>query len=100
MTSQLTNAIGSTRTIVSPATLTEFDQLAFMNLYRVYHGILSDDEREALGLVVVENTGYGEVAKLMELTCEEVKALVFCARRRLLSGLGRTLAELDRQSVA
>ena len=100
MNVQITIPVDSTRGSGVSTKHADSDQLGFLNLYRVYHQILGADENEALSLVEVERACYAEIAKCMGKTADEIKLLVFAARRKLLFGMGRTLAELDEHSAA
>jgi DNA-directed RNA polymerase specialized sigma24 family protein len=66
-----------------------------MNLYRIYHQLLGADEREALARVEVADSDYLQVAADMQCSPQEVRRLVFEARRKLLLGMAPTLASLD-----
>lgn len=100
MNVQITIPVDSTRGSVVSTAHADSDQLAFLNLYRVYHQILGEDENQALGLVEVERAGYAEIGVRMGKTANEIKLLVLAARRKLLFGMGRTLAELDQHPAA
>ena len=100
MNVQLTIPATSTRgsgVCTAPA---DSNQLEFLNLYRVYHQILGEDEDRALSLVEVERASYAEIAERMGKSANEIKLLVFAARRKLRFGMSRTLAELDKQPAA
>ena len=100
MNAQTTIPVNSTRGTSGSIAHTDCDQLGFLNLYRVYHQVLGEDENEALSLVEVEKAGYAEIGERMGKTADEIKLLVFAARQKLLFGMGRTLAELDEHSAA
>lgn len=89
-----------TRDQVASGQHADRDQLGFMNLYRVYRRVLDENESRALALVELEDASYEQIAEELDMARDDVKMLVFMARKKLSFGMGRTLDELSEQSVA
>ena len=100
MNDQITLPAAHTRDHVATGQHADSDQLGFMNLYRVYRRVLDEDESRALALVELENASYEQIGELLGKTHDQVKLIVFTARKKMFFGMGRTLGELERQSVA
>ena len=64
---------------------------SFLNLYRVYWHVLSDEEQQALRLVEVEGADYAAVAAALGCDRGAVRALVFGARQKLRAGVQTSL---------
>lgn len=69
--------------------------LIYLNLYLVHFRQLSQKEQRALTLVEVEGVSYREAAADLGIRLENLKMVVFRARRKIYRGMSRTMAELQ-----
>lgn len=73
--------------------------LIYLNLYLVHYRQLSDKEQRALMLVEVEGVSYRDAAADLGIRLENLKMVVFRARRKIFRAMSRTMAELQARCV-
>jgi RNA polymerase sigma-70 factor (ECF subfamily) len=69
--------------------------LIYLNLYLVHFRQLSQKEQRALTLVEVDGSSYRDAAGQLGIRLENLKMVVFRARRKIDRGMSRTMAELE-----
>lgn len=73
--------------------------ILWLALYYAHYESLSERERRALALVEIEGWSYRDTAADLGVKLENVKMVIFRARRKILRGLTTSLARLDRASA-
>ena len=68
--------------------------ITYLQLYLTFYGMLSDRERRALHLVEVERVSYREAAELLEIKLENLKMVIFRARRKIHRAMRRVFEGL------
>ncbi len=68
--------------------------LIYLNLYLVHYAKLSAKEQRALTMVEVLSVSYRDTAAELGIRLENLKMLIFRARRKILRGMTRTLCEI------
>ena len=67
--------------------------LIYLNLYLVHFAKLSAKEQRALSMVEVLGVSYKETAAELGIRLENLKMVIFRARRKVMRGMTRTLSE-------
>jgi hypothetical protein len=98
--SQTTDRAVTTRTGAERGPRADSGQLEYLNLYRVYHRVLTQPEDDALRLIEVQKSSYAEAAGVMRVSIDDIKKLIFLARQKLFFGMGQTLGELSEEPAA
>ncbi len=68
--------------------------LIYLNLYLIHFGKLSAKEQRALTMVEVLGVSYRDAAAELGIRLENLKMVIFRARRKILRGMTRTLSEV------
>lgn len=98
--SQTTDPAVTTRTGAERGPRADSGQLEYLNLYRVYHQVLTQPEDDALRLIEVQKSSYAEAADVMRVSIDDIKRLIFLARQKLFFGMDQTLGELSEEPAA
>lgn len=73
--------------------------LIYLNLYLVHYAKLSAKEQRALTLVEVLGVSYKDTAAELGVRLENLKMVIFRARRKILRGMTRTLSEIEARNA-
>ena len=68
--------------------------ITYLQLYLEFYGMLSDRERKALELVEVDNMSYKDAAKIIGIKLENLKMVIFRARRKIHRSMKRVFEGL------
>jgi len=68
--------------------------LTYLHLYLHFYGMLSDRERAALHMVEVEETSYRAAAEALGIKLENLKMVIFRARRKIHRAMRRVFEGL------
>jgi len=69
--------------------------LTYLQLYLKFYGMLSDRERRALYLVEVQSSSYRDAAQDLEIKLENLKMVIFRARRKIHRSMRRVFDGLS-----
>ncbi|MBI5852881.1 MAG: RNA polymerase sigma factor [Planctomycetes bacterium] len=73
--------------------------LIYLNLYLVHFAQLAEKEQRALTMVEVLGITYKDTAAELGIRLENLKMVIFRARRKILRGMTRTLAEIEARNA-
>lgn len=68
--------------------------VTYLQLYLTFYGMLSERERRSLHLVEVERISYRDAASLLDIKLENLKMVIFRARRKIHRAMRRTFEGL------